>query len=193
MLNEVRPDPQDPRLDRGMFGKIETMVEIRSVQQVALDTRGVIALEFAIVLPLILTVLVIATDLSLALYASEQVKNAARAGAEFAATTGYYVDGIKNAAVNSVSPRKVVTVAAANVTPTEFCGCSVGGSITNVTQSGSNVPPLCLGPACSTGFSPVLYASVRVDKVNYNAIFPNLWGGLATTRALSATFVARTF
>lgn len=134
--------------------------------------------------------LVIATDVSLGVYASEQVQNAARAGSEFAATTGYYTTGIVNAAVNSVTSRKVVNIKSSDVKVSEFCGCAVSGSIQDVTKT--NPLPTCQGVACSTGFNPVAYASVNVTG-NYTAILPKLWLGLSGSPSLSATSVARTY
>jgi Flp pilus assembly protein TadG len=151
---------------------------------------GIAAMEFAILLPSLLMLLVIATDVSLGVYAREQVQNAARAGSEFAGTNGYYSTGIVNAAVNSVSSRKIVNIKSSDVRVSEFCGCAVNGAIQDVTQT--NPLPTCQGAACSTGFNPVTYASVAVTST-YTPLLPKLWLGLNGSSSISATCVSRTF
>ena len=95
-----------------MRAKLNRLYEVSQAAAFSRNTEGVAALEFAVLLPSLMMLLVIATDLSLAVYAKEQVRNAARAGSEFAANTGYFVDGIRNATINSVSSRKLVTITA---------------------------------------------------------------------------------
>ncbi|TMJ54449.1 MAG: pilus assembly protein, partial [Alphaproteobacteria bacterium] len=61
----------------------------RAVRNLARDIRGVAAIEFAIVAPMLVLAMVCTADLGLGIYRKMQVQNAAQAGAEYAIVHGY--------------------------------------------------------------------------------------------------------
>jgi Flp pilus assembly protein TadG len=88
--------------------------------------RGNAAVEFAIVAPVLLGLLVPIADYGLYIYDQMQLNLAAQAGMEYAARNGWVPTGIQQAAINA-SPSLNLT--AQNVSSSEFCGCPSGTSI----------------------------------------------------------------
>jgi Flp pilus assembly protein TadG len=135
------------------------------------DQRGVTAVEFALVAPVIAFIFLAAADLGLATWQRTQVAEAARAGSQYAAANGWNSDGI-NAAATSMSKLSI------SVTPTTYCGCASSGSITQ--QS--------CATACSSGGSAATYVSVAT-QATYTPLSPFLWG--KGTTSFNATSVTR--
>lgn len=83
------------------------------------------ALEFGLLVPILLMLTVCTIDLGAAVYNVMQVENAAQAGSEYAAVHGF----------NSASITNVITAATglsgvtASPAPTESCGCPSGNSV----------------------------------------------------------------
>jgi len=136
------------------------------------DQQGVSAVEFALVAPMLVLVLLVAADLGLSLSRNASVANAARTGAEFAAIHGWNSSGITTAATSATN----LTVTA---TPTTYCGCATGNAIAQQT----------CGTTCSGGGTTGTYVSVAT-QATYTPISPVLWG--KTSVNLSATTVVRT-
>lgn len=92
------------------------------------DEAGSSLIELALLLPIFATILVGSVEVAQLAYASIEVTNAARAGAEYGAQT-------HDTAVDSTGMQNVATAAGPNVgnmqaTATTFCTCSDGVSIT---------------------------------------------------------------
>ena len=96
-------------------------------------TRGMAAVEFGFLVPILLMLTVCTVDLGIAFYDAMQVESAAQAGSEYAAVHGYNVASISQA-ITSTSDLAGLTASPA---PTQFCGCPSGVGITTVT-CGSN-------------------------------------------------------
>lgn len=93
--------------------------------------RGAAAVEFVIVLPILLTVLLGATDFGRFSYSSIAIANAARSGAEYAAmnpcdssTQSAWTAGVTQAVTNELSPSTAFDTSKLTIT------------VTNVTESG---------------------------------------------------------
>src|SRR5438477_2371103 len=97
----------------------------------ARENSGVAAIEFAVIVPLLLLLFVCITDLGLGVYQNMQVGIAAQYGAQYALVNGYDANAISSAVTNSSD-------LALGVTSTTFCGCPGGGNgIVQVTGSGA--------------------------------------------------------
>jgi Flp pilus assembly protein TadG len=92
----------------------------------AVSKDGNAAVEFAIIAPVLLGLLVPIADFGLYIYDQMQLNLAAQAGMEYAARNGWVPAGIKQAAINA-SPSLNLTTA--NVSASEFCGCPSGTTI----------------------------------------------------------------
>jgi Flp pilus assembly protein TadG len=145
------------------------------------NQRGTAAVEFALVSTLLIFLFTAATDIALAIWAGQQVGNAARAGSEYAAintaANGYNSSAISTAAT-SATTRSGVTATSSN-----YCG---NASASGVTQT-------CILPcSCTVGGTTGTYVSVTASS-SYAPILPALWGTILTNNALnlSATSVTR--
>jgi Flp pilus assembly protein TadG len=150
------------------------------------NQRGVAAVEFGLVSTVLALLLPAATDLALAIWANQQVGNAARAGSEYAAAHCW--NG-STSAVDSTCATNVTTAATSatsrsiTATPTEFCG----------NDSASGVTQVCVLPcACTSGPTTGTYVSVTANT-SYTPIVPVVWGTHLTSGSLnlSATSVTR--
>lgn len=96
-------------------------------------TRGVAAIEFAIVAPMLLALVVASVELGFAIQASIQTQDAAAAGASYAGQKGWDAAGI-SAAVLADTNAAGLTAAPA---PRLYCGCptttGVGAATCGVT------------------------------------------------------------
>src|SRR5260370_37518014 len=67
------------------------------------DTSGVAAVEFGIVVPILMLMVVATADIGVGLYSKMQVEDAAQAGAAWAIKNGFDASAISNAVTNAVS------------------------------------------------------------------------------------------
>ncbi len=155
------------------------------------NQHGVAAVEFALVAAVIGLLLPAATDVALAIWANQQVGNAARAGSEYAAAHCWNNGAVDSACANNVSAAATSGTSAAatsqrtaiTATPSEFCG----------NDSASGVTQVCVLPcACTSGPTTGTYVSVTTNT-SYTPLFPVLWGTHLTSGSLrlSATSVTR--
>src|SRR6266496_4848675 len=118
------------------------------------DTRGVAAIEFALMVPLFGLMLVSVTDIGLSVYRKMQVEGAAQAGAQYAMLRGFDASAI-SAAVTSASNAAGITAIPA---PTKFCGCPTGSSIGTV-GCGTTCPGGALAGTYATVSAQASYAT----------------------------------
>ena len=151
------------------------------------NQRGVAAVEFGLVATILALLLPAATDLALAIWANQQVGNAARAGSEYAARRCWdsktnavsttCATGVSTAATSATSGMN--RASSVTATSTNFCG---NASASGVTQT-------CILPcACASGPTTGAYVSVTTNTT-YTPILPAIWGH--NTLSLSATSVTR--
>lgn len=134
------------------------------------------AIEFALVAPVVLFLFMAATDLAMAVRANMQLNNAARAGAEYAAMHGWDSSAITSA-VTSATPLSVT------VAPSAYCGCATT----------SNIAEQACGTTCASGLPAGAYVKV-VASATYRPLIPLQWNKILVSNYLnmSVTSVTRT-
>jgi Flp pilus assembly protein TadG len=99
---------------------------LRTARRGVASERGNAAVEFAILAPVLIGLLVPIADFGLYIYDQMQLNLAAQAGMEYAARNGWVPAGIQQAAINA-SPSLNLT--AQDVSASQFCGCPSGNTI----------------------------------------------------------------
>jgi Flp pilus assembly protein TadG len=117
--------------------------------------RGVAAIEFSIVAPLLIFMLVGTIDAGTAIYRKMQVQNAVHAGTQYAMINGFNASGITTA-ITSASNMAVNSSPA----PQQFCGC----------PSMSGVASIGCSSTCPGGSSPGTYVTISAQAY-YNTLF----------------------
>lgn len=113
------------------------------------DTSGAAAVEFGFMIPLFSLMLVSVTDIGLSVYRKMQVEGAAQAGAQYAVVSGFDASAISTAVTSATN----ATAVTANPSPTKFCGCATGSSIST----------LACGSTCPGGAMAGTYATVSAQ------------------------------
>ena len=124
------------------------------------DRRGIAAVEFAIIVPMLLIMTVGMADFGLGIYAYMQTQNASQAGADYALIhlSAFNKDAIKTAITNATSLSGV----SASPDPQRFCGCPGSGGITQID---------CSNPVCLAGSSAGCYIKSSA-AYTYNTVLP---------------------
>ncbi len=130
------------------------------------DARsGAAAVEFALVAPFLLGLMVPLADLGAYIYDYMEIQLAAQAGGEYAARHGWDPTGIQNAILaaapnlhlqlvdNNFTAPGNSDVLPAPFTPAsaQFCGCASGTTISQITQPCPNPRPTCTGTGVQSG------------------------------------------
>lgn len=118
---------------------------------------GVAAIEFAIVIPLLVMMLICAVDLGMGIFRHMQVQNSAQAGAQYAMGTAFSATAISNAVANATG----YTGVTATPSPFQYCGCADSAGIT----------PISCGAPCAAGKTYGQYVSVS-SQATYTPILP---------------------
>jgi Flp pilus assembly protein TadG len=130
------------------------------------DSRGTAAIEFAILSPILLALLLGVVELGFGIYAAIQAQSAAEAGALYAAKHGWDSAGISAAVVNATG----ATTMAATPAPTLFCGC----------PSTIGITVIACNSTCTGGIQPGEYVQINSALARLSILSdPGL--GLATT------------
>jgi Flp pilus assembly protein TadG len=142
------------------------------------DKRGSVAVEFALIGPALVLLVMAATDLSLAIRARAEVGSAARAGAQYAAINGYNSSAITIAVTSATSLAVTATPA-----PSTYCGCATASGIAQQT----------CGTACAAGGLTGTYVSVSA-AYSYTPLFPTQWNAYLVNKFvnMSATETTQT-
>ena|SRR5579862_6074309 len=131
-----------------------------------LPPRGVALVEFALVLPFLILLLVLVIDFGFAGYRLMQVQAAAEAGAQYA----FRNPNPWNAAAiaNEVAAATGISGIAATPAPSQVCGCTDANSFRN---AGPPTSGSCSSatPSCTSGFG--IYASVSA-QLSYHTMLP---------------------
>jgi Flp pilus assembly protein TadG len=126
--------------------------------------RGAAIVEFALILPFLILLMVGLFDLGFGAYQSMQVHAAAEAGAQYAAIKypgGSWTQAQITAIAAAVTGATGTSGIAATPAPSQVCGCPDGGIFT--------LKPSC--GTCPSGSSPGVYASVSA-QVTYSPVLP---------------------
>src|SRR4051794_34109950 len=129
----------------------------RILARAAGDTSGVAAVEFGIIVPILVLMVVATADIGMGFYRKMQVEDAAQAGAAWATKNGFDANLISTA-VTSATSAPGISVSPA---PVQFCGCASGSSVSEVT----------CGTTCSGGTLAGTYTTVSA-QMTYNTILP---------------------
>lgn len=156
-----------------MFGRRWLCSLPRHVRNAAGDQRGVAAVEFAILIPLLSLMVVSVTDIGLALYRKMQVENAAQAGAQYAIARGFDTNGIANAVASATSATNIT----ASPPPVQFCGCPSSAGVSTVT----------CGTVCTGGTQAGTYTTVSARATYYTIIDYQIVAATYTYTAQSTT------
>lgn len=138
----------------------------------ALD--GASAIEFAILAPMLVAIMVPLIDLGLGFYQKMQVEDAAQAGAQYAMAHGWNSAAIQNAVMGATS----ISGLTASPDPVQSCGCPTGTSIS---------PAVC-GAKCDDGRIAGTFVTVSAQAV-YNTLIP--YPGIGNSITLAAQSTAR--
>ena len=139
-------------------------------------TGGLAAVEFAIVIPILLAVIIPVCDLGKGLSQQLQVWEAAQAGVQYATANGFASTAIQNAVTAATSLSSI----SATPAPAESCGCPTGSSVAAANPA---VPP-CTG-LCSNGKQSGTYVTVNATAVYYPLIPYPMLGSSVTLTAQS--------
>lgn len=136
------------------------------------DQRGVTAIEFAVIAPVMIGLFISIADFGLGLYTQVQLANAAQSGAAYAMQKGYNSDTMKTVAQASTRLTGV------SVATSQFCGCpsSTGVTVTSCTAS------------CGDGLTAGTFAQVTASKT-YSTLLS--YPGIPSSISMSETATAR--
>jgi Flp pilus assembly protein TadG len=156
------------------LNRVEDVAAVRCLRTIVEATGGTAAVEFAIIVPLLLAMLVPTIDLGMGLYQQQQVQAAAQAGVQYALTAGYNSTAIQNA-VTSATGLSSITASPA---PAQSCGC----------PSGSTISAATCGSACSSGIQAGQYVTVNA-AATYSPLLS--YPTLGSSVNLTATAIVR--
>jgi Flp pilus assembly protein TadG len=128
--------------------------------------EGTAAIEFALMIPLLLTLMMGVVDLGFAIYTGMQVYSAAEAGALYAARNGWDSAGISSAVTGATGTSGITATPA----PTHFCGCPTASGVVTWT----------CGTNCASGSTAGQYARINASLA-YSTILPYAALGLPST------------
>jgi Flp pilus assembly protein TadG len=153
---------------------------LRAARRGIASERGNAAVEFAIITPVLLALLVPIADYGIYIYDQMQLNLAAQAGMEYAARNGWIPAGIQQAAINA-SP--TLNLTAQDVSSSEFCGCPSG---TTIVQQNCNDPNTGQQAHCSNDpAQPLVGTYVNVTtSYQFNTLFH--YPGIPDSQTLSS-------
>lgn len=137
-----------------------------------LANAGSAAIEFGLILPVLLILLAGLVEIGFAVREAMQVQDAAEAGAAYAIKYGWNSVAISAAVVNATGATGIT----ASPAPVQFCGCPAAGGVTTV---------LCTA-TCTGGVAPGTYVRVSAS-ITHSAILDNLSLPIPTTLTGHAT------
>ena|ERR1700686_1191058 len=121
------------------------------------NSEGVAAVEFGLITPVLIGLLVPLTDLGMGFYQQMQVRDAAAAGAQYALRHGWNSTAIQNAVTSATGLGSI----SASPAPGQSCGCP---NATSVSISTCN-------STCSDGQPAGTYVTVNAQSV-YTPLLP---------------------
>ena len=146
--------------------------------RIAHADRGLAAVEFGLIAPVLIMLVLGLFDFGLAYRQQLNVNAAAEAGASYAVTNGFNATQISSAVTSSVAGIQ------SSPAPTEFCGCP--NATSGITQSSSPTPPCVVH--CPDGSSPGVYVSVTA-LLSYTTVVP--WPGITNPLQLTSNQMVR--
>ncbi|MGY3583987.1 Flp pilus assembly protein TadG [Bradyrhizobium sp. USDA 4341] len=129
------------------------------------DTRGVAAIEFGVLVPLLSLMVVSVTDIGLAIYRKMQVEGSSQAGVEYAIAHGFDANAISTA-VAAATNSNVIN---ASPVPIKFCGCATSSGVSSMTCGG-----ICPGGGMAGTYTIVSAQGSYSTIINYQVV-PNTY------------------
>jgi Flp pilus assembly protein TadG len=136
---------------------------------------GIAAIEFGLLAPFLVLLLVAATEIGSSIYQAMQAQNAAEAGAVYVSKHGFEVIGISNAVVNATTAAGITAIPV----PSQFCGCPIASGITEMA---------CIA-SCADGSAPGQYVRINARVTHTplislsSLVIPASFTGQAIVRA----------
>ncbi len=137
---------------------------------------GTAALEFGLMAPFLIMLVVATVEVGSAVYQGMEAQNAAEAGAVYASRHGFDTAGITGAVLNA-TPAAGITAAPA---PTQFCGCPTAGGIADT----------ACATTCSDGTAPGQYLRITA-RITHDPLLS--FSGLVAPVAISGEAVVRMY
>ena len=159
-------------------GAARSAIRTRShpLRTILRNADGATVVEFAVVLPMLMTAVAGLCDFGLAAYADIQVQQAVQLGAQYAIERGWDPAAISAAVVNSGSSLGGSVVA--TPAPTKTCGCPSSSGVTSAD---------CTTGACG---ADTVYTYVTVSaQLTYSTILP--WPGVPNSYTFTAQSMVR--
>jgi Flp pilus assembly protein TadG len=147
---------------------------VRGMLNLLRETKGVAALEFALIGPFLCLFILGVVDLGFGFQAQMAVTQAAQAGSYAALLNGFNTDTISSAVANSTGMSGIT----ASPTPTQSCGCPSGTAVTTT----------ACGSTCSSGQAPGTYIMVTA-QYQYTTMLT--YPGLSSPMTLAASSTVR--
>ena len=145
------------------MSKVDAMSTVKSKPRKitgAGATAGVAAIEFALLAPLLILLLIAIIEIGLASYQAMEVQNAAEAGALYAVRHGFDQEGIETAIDNATNLSGLIS----DPEPTSFCGCP---EMDGVNAIGCDF-------VCPSGDAPGEYVKIHTS-FEHETILPYPW------------------
>lgn len=149
-----------------MYGRINNFIKAE---------RGAVAIEFTMVVPVLLIILIATADFGLGFYRKMQVQTASQRAAMYATVKGYNATAISN--VITASPGAPASTPA----PAKYCGCPGSTGLTVVSCTAT-----CT--VAGSSYTPGTYVSASA-QATYSPIMP--YPGLAGPLNFQSTQVVR--
>lgn len=154
------------------ISNISAIAAIGKAQRLAADRCGAAAVEFALVLPVLILLLIGMFDYGALAFQTMEVQAAAHAGADYAIHNGWNSSGIQTAVTGATT----LTITASPA-PQLSNGCLSGNTVVFTT-----------GSSCSSGGAPGSYVIVNAQT----AFSPMIaWSALSLPTTVSAQAVVR--
>jgi len=134
------------------------------------NCSGVSSVEFAVALPVLITLLTVLVDFGIGFYEKMEVEDAAQAGTHYALLHGWDSSAIQDAVTNATK-----LSVSASPSPTKTCGCPSGSAVTAVT----------CGAVCASGLSAGTYVTVNAQASYTPLITYPILGSSVTLSAQS--------
>jgi Flp pilus assembly protein TadG len=154
------------------------MTYFRRLRDLLRAPGGTAAVEFALVAPILMGMLVPVVDLSMAFAQRMEVQQAAQAGAQYALLHAWNSNSATNIAA-AVTAASNLPGLSATPAPSQFCGCPGGSAITSTT----------CGSTCSDGTTAGYYVTVSA-QYTYTPVVP--YSVLGSSVTLSSQSTVRT-
>jgi Flp pilus assembly protein TadG len=163
----------------------------RAWRKLRCNQRGVAMIEFAVVMPVLVLLMLPLVDLGMGFYTKTQVMTAAQAGAQYAFVNGWTgTNGATQTAIlSAVTSATSLASISASPAPTLACGCSDGTTITYSSPGSFSQSDCATLTACANGEKPGAYVTVNA-QANYTPLFTfGIFGGAGTLSASSTVRV----